>query len=342
MDNKKKKVFVKDLQAGMRLDEMFLVKGAKLGETRAKKPYLLLTLMDKSGEIPAPIWEDALQYEKITRPGTVLYCRAVVQSYQESLQLRLEKVEVVAKDEVDLYQFLLASPRRVEEMEKEMRQLLGSISDPYLARLLRHFFDGGEIWQQFRSAPAAKGVHHAYLGGLFEHSLSVATLAATLAEHYPGVNRSLLIAGALLHDIGKLDELCQEVGAVDYTSPGRLKGHLVIGSEMVGRASLLIESFPKKTLEQLQHLILSHHGRLEFGSPVVPMTVEAFILSLIDDLDAKMNLIEQLRSKMETEELSWTQYQRILERYLYLGGLPAEKEQPEPKKGREKLQQSLF
>ncbi len=148
----------------------------------------------------------------------------------------------------------------------------------------------------------------------------------SLASHYEGVNRSLLLTGALLHDIGKLIELKMECGVVDYTVQGRLKGHLVIGSEMVGKAAAKIRDFPEELMSQVQHLILSHHGRQEFGSPTVPMTVEAFMLSFLDDLDAKMNIIEQLRRKMENEELSWTDYQRSLERYLYLGGF--EKESP--------------
>jgi 3'-5' exoribonuclease len=196
-----------------------------------------------------------------------------------------------------------------------------------LKKLLNHFFKKSDSWPDFQEAPAAKGIHHAYIGGLLEHSLSVARVADFLAKHYEGVDRSLLIAGALLHDIGKLEELKMEGGLVEYTVRGRLKGHLVIGSEMVALAAGEIRDFPEELLEQLQHLVLSHHGRQEFGSPAVPMTVEAFILSFLDDLDAKMNITEQLRRKMDNKELSWTDYQRSLERYLYLGGF--ERKEPE-------------
>ena len=155
--------------------------------------------------------------------------------------------------------------------------------------------------------------------------MSVAKAADLLASHYPGVDRSRLLAGALLHDIGKVRELRMQGGLVEYTDIGRLKGHLVICCEMVTEVAGKIENFPDELLSEIQHMILSHHGRLEFGSPTVPMTVESFMLSMVDDLDAKMNVMEQLRRKMTGEEPSWTEYQRILERYLYLGPL---REQP--------------
>jgi 3'-5' exoribonuclease len=214
-------------------------------------------------------------------------------------------------------------------MAVELHNLIRSVGDPYLKKLLAHFFKKSDWWERFQEAPAAKGIHHAYVGGLLEHSLSVAGIADFLSSHYQGVDRSLLIAGALLHDIGKLVELTMEGGVVDYTVQGRLKGHLVIGSEMVAQAAAKIADFPEDVLAQLQHLILSHHGRQEFGSPTVPMTVEAFILSFLDDLDAKMNITEQLRRKMAGAEMSWTEYQRALERYLYLGGLDKKDAEPE-------------
>ncbi len=154
--------------------------------------------------------------------------------------------------------------------------------------------------------------------------MSVARLADTMAQHYQGVDRSLLVAGALLHDIGKLEELEMKVGAVEYTNSGRLKGHLVIGSEMIASAALRIKDFPGDILEQLQHLILTHHGRQEFGSPTVPMTLEAFILSFLDDLGAKVNQIDHLRSKLTSDEKQWSDYQRTLERYLFLNRIKDE------------------
>jgi len=293
---------------------------AKMGETRAGKPYMTLTVMDKSGEISGPVWDNAEQLHTLCAPGQVVQIAGMVQSYRESLQLKINDIQQVSQKETDLGDYLQASLKNREEMAADVQKIINSLSDPSLKKLLKHFFQKSDWATMFQTAPAAKGIHHAYIGGLLEHSLSVAQIADLLSGHYEGLNRSLLIAGALLHDIGKLKELAVDGGIVDYTAKGRLLGHLVIGSEMVASAAARIKDFPESTLEQLQHLILSHHGRKEFGSPTVPMTVEAFVLSFLDDMDAKMNLMEQLRRKMETEELSWTDYQRSLERYLYLGG----------------------
>ena len=151
-------------------------------------------------------------------------------------------------------------------MAAELQQLVRTVADPFLKKLLNVFFTKSDWWPHFKEAPAAKGIHHAYIGGLLEHSLSVGKAADSLASHYEGVNRSLLLTGALLHDIGKLIELKMECGVVDYTVQGRLKGHLVIGSEMVGKAAAKIRDFPEELMSQVQHLILSHHGRQERGA----------------------------------------------------------------------------
>ncbi len=317
-----KNIFVDKLKEGDRFADLFLIKNVREGETRAGKPYLVLTVMDKSGEVSGPIWDNVAALQKICVAGEVVRLTGTVQSYRDSLQLRIDEITRVPQQEIELGHFYPVSPRNIEHMADELQSLVQSVAHPFLKKLLNHFFKKGEGWLQFQQAPAAKGIHHAYIGGLLEHSLSVAKVADFLAQHYAGVDRSMLLAGALLHDIGKLQELQMDGGLVDYTVRGRLKGHLVIGSEMVAQAAGKIRDFPGELLEQLQHLILSHHGRQEFGSPAVPMTVEAFILSFLDDLDAKMNITEQLRRKMDKAAMGWTDYQRSLERYLYLGGFP--------------------
>jgi 3'-5' exoribonuclease len=203
-------------------------------------------------------------------------------------------------------------------MELELAQRLSEIVDPFVRKLLHKIFHETEVGQRFQHAPAAKGIHHAYRGGLLEHSLSMARVASLLADHYRTVDKDLVIAGALLHDIGKTVELQSEVGVIDYTDIGRLKGHVVIGSEFLADVAAQFEDFPKELLVQLQHLVLSHHGRQEFGSPVVPMTAEAILLSFIDDMDAKMSLIDQLSAKLKADGPAWSDYQRSLERYILL------------------------
>lgn len=320
----RKNTYIDQYQEGDRVDDVFLVKSSRIAETRAGKPYLLLELTDKTGEIGGPIWDNADRLAEFCQAGCFLQLKGVVQSYRDKRQLRIENVQPVARDGVDLADFIPSSHYDIEEMGVKVQRLIASVENSWIRKLLNRFFKKGEIWQNFQTAPAAKGIHHAYAGGLMEHCLSMAKIAEMLADHYPGVDRSLLLAGVFFHDIGKLKELKEEIGLVDYTSPGRLKGHLVIGSEMVAIEAGKIKDFPEPLLTQIQHLILSHHGRQEFGSPTVPMTPEAFILSYIDDLDSKMNLIEQLRRKQTTEGAHWSDYQRSLERYLFLEPLDAD------------------
>lgn len=324
-----KRVFIEQLKEGDRVDDLFLVKSIKVGETRAGKPYLQLLVGDRSGEISGPVWEKVESVQLICVAGTVVRLAALVQSYRDKLQLRIDDIGKI-EQRVDESLFFPAARRKPEEMGEDVQAIIGTVSNPHLRKLLSHFYKQEESWQRLQQAPAAKGIHHAYRGGLLEHCLSMARIAGFLADHYPGIDRSLLLAGVLLHDIGKLSELNLAAGVVDYSDGGRLKGHLVIGSEMVAAAAAKIRDFPEDLLLQLQHLILSHHGKQEFGSPVVPMTVEALLLSFIDDLDAKMNIAEQLRRKIEGPAPVWSEYQRALERYLFLGALPREEVPADP------------
>ena len=324
----RKKTFVSDLREGDKLEDLFLVKAVKMGETRAGKPYLVLTVMDRSGEISGPVWDNAEEAQALCPPGQVIGLTGSVQSYRERPQLKVDHIFRYDQSLINPADYHPASSRDTAEMIEELQALVRSVKNAFLRKLLLYFFDNSEYWLKFQTAPAAKGMHHAYIGGLLEHSISVAKATDLLASHYAGVDRSLLLTGALLHDIGKLEELNMENGVIDYTVRGRLKGHLVIGSEMVAQAAASVKDFPDDLLEQVQHLILSHHGKHEFGSPTLPMTVEAFMLSFLDDLDAKMNITEQLRRKMDSVEPGWTDYQRSLERYLYLGGFEGEKQGP--------------
>ncbi len=338
-----KTTYIKDLKEGNRFADVFLVKSIKTGETRAGKPYFVLTLTDKSGEISGPVWNKVEQLKQLCIVGEVVEVSGIVQSYRDQPQLKIDSIMPVDRTTIHLEDFVQAAPGNRNTMKHQVQALVKSVQDKYLRTLLIYFFRESEWWTLFQEAPAAKGIHHAYVGGLLEHSLSVATIADFMSRHYRGVNRSLLIAGALLHDIGKLQELKSSAGLVDYTVGGRLVGHIVMGAQIVSKAAEEIKDFPLDLLEQLQHLIISHHGRREFGSPTLPMTVEALILSFIDDLDSKVNVTEQLRRNMGSSELGWTDYQRSLERYLYLGGF----EEPESDEKIEvteqvKRQQTLF
>jgi len=313
-----KKIFVEALEEGQQVDDLFLVKAVRLAETRAGKPYLSLVFADRSGDIGGPAWDNAEALEKICIPGTVVRVCGSVQTYRDRLQLRVDRIAAIDQADLKMEHYLAASSRNPASMESELDQRLSEITNPFVRKLLYKIFHETEEGARFQHAPAAKGIHHAYRGGLLEHSLSMARVAALLAGHYRVVDKDLIIAGALLHDIGKTVELQNEVGVIDYTDIGRLKGHVVIGSEFIADVAAEIEDFPQELLVNLQHLVLSHHGRQEFGSPVVPMTAEALLLSFIDDMDAKMSLIDQLSAKLKTDKPTWSDYQRSLERYILI------------------------
>ncbi len=316
--------YISDLAEGDCFSGVLAVKSLHKGTTRAGKPYLRLVLMDRSGELLCPVWEDATQLGRFCSIGAFLLCKGTVGLYNGQKQLQQAVLSPAAQEDIDIADFQQQTTKDCRQMAAELLALVASINTVPLRQLVEKFFGSGRFWQQFQQAAAAKGAHHAYAGGLLEHTLSCAQLADSLARHYPGVDRDLLIAGTLLHDIGKVQEMAFQGVVVEYTTVGRLKGHLVIGSEMIAAAAAAIADFPAELLGQLQHLVLSHHGRLDFGSPVVPMTTEAFLLNMIDDMDAKMNMIEQLRRKMTSGQHSFTDYQRLLERYLYLSGYQQE------------------
>ncbi len=315
---------IDDLAEGDLFSGILAVKSLHTGTTKVGKPYLRLMLMDKSGEILCPVWDDAPRVERFCSVGAFLQCRGKIGLYNGQKQLQQAVLAPATAEDIDITDFQQETSKDRQQMARDLLALVASIRILPLRELLENFFGGGRFWQQFQQAAAAKGAHHAYAGGLLEHTLSCAQLADNLARHYPGVDRDLLVAGALLHDIGKVREMEFQGVAVEYTTEGRLKGHVVIGSEMIAAAAAVTD-FPPDLLGQLQHLVLSHHGRLDFGSPVVPMTTEAFLLSMVDDMDAKMNMIEQLRGRMAAGQHSFTDYQRLLDRYLYLSGYEQEK-----------------
>jgi len=315
----RKNIFIANLAEGQQINDSFLVSKKLYAETKAGKPYLALTLMDNSGEIEARVWDKAERYNSIVETGSIIRVQAITKPYREQLQLTITSLQPVSEDNIQLHHFMPASKRPANEMKKELFQVIGSVETPHLKKLLHAIFQG-DLLEQFLLAPAAKKMHHAYLGGLAEHTLSVTGLAGKLSDHYPALDCDLLTAGALLHDIGKIQEFNFSAVPFDYTDPGRLIGHLVLGSEMVRKEAVHIDDFPEGILDQLIHLILSHHGRHEFGSPCLPMTMEAILLHHLDDIDAKMNYIEKLSDKLKGNDYQWSDYQRPLERFLLLKG----------------------
>ena len=351
MSDVEKKVFIKDIKEDQLVEDLFLVKEANRAETRNGKPYLIVTVMDRTGELGGRLWENVDRFMPACKVGNIVLLRGRAQSYKGTLQLKIDTVNAVEKDRDSGWQpgdFLPATVGDVPAMAREILAYARSVTEPHLNKLLLAIFGNQDFFGAFQQAPAAKRMHHAYYGGLLEHTLAVTRLADSMAGLYPMIDRSLLIAGALLHDIGKTEEFSFDRYPFDYTDKGRLVGHLVLGAEMMLDCVKELDSFPPELATRLQHLILSHHGRYEFGSPCLPMTLEAFILNFIDDVDAKINYLDRLGSQSDEPGYRWTDFQKTLERFLYVRGGPL----PEPdgavtpateaEESEEDKQQSLF
>jgi len=281
--------------------------------------FLTLALQDATGRIVARVFDDVERLKKEFEAGEFVKVRARANVYNERLQLIVENIRRVHldQDRVDGFReedCVMSSARPVDEMWAELQGRIGSVGNPFVKTLLEKIVGAHEV--KLRVWPAAQSVHHAYRAGFLEHVLQMAAVGEMLAKAY-SADRDLVLAGALLHDIGKLQELDYEL-ATSYSREGRLLGHITLGSAVVGQAAAAIEGFPPLLLTEIQHLILSHHGRLEFGSPVTPMTVEAFILSSVDDLDAKINMVRQA-IKDDTGDGEFTAYHSKLERVLWKG-----------------------
>ena len=313
-----KRIFIKDIQEAGAVDSLFLVKEMSQYETKAGKPYLRLILMDNTGEVPAMIWENAQQLAPLCQPGKIGRFVGQSLSYKGSMQLKVVKVKEVNDADVDLDQFMPTTSHNMVEMLEELSALIKSVNEPHLRELLLSFANDRELWTLFGRAPAAKSMHHAYIGGLLEHTLGICRAVDAIAPLYPGIDRDLLMAGAVLHDMGKVKEFSFEVPPFNYSDQGRLLGHMTICQEMLRQKVATLADFPEHTALLLQHLILSHHGRYDYGSPVLPMTREAMVLNFLDDLDAKMNYLDRLSSKTAGDDYEWTDYQRNMERYFYV------------------------
>jgi 3'-5' exoribonuclease len=278
--------------------------------------YFALTLADRTGQVDGRMWEidDAGDFD----PGDVVKVRGEVCRFNERLQIKVEKIRRAMTDEYELGDFVPQSQREIGEMWAELQGWVASVRDPDLKALLEAFLNDEEIARTLREAPAAKGLHHAWIGGLLEHILSLMEMCELAARHYPEVNRDLLLTGVVLHDIGKLRELRWGT-SFDYTMEGQLLGHITIGIGMIEQKIVAIPNFPAAKRLLVEHLVLSHHGEYEYGSPKLPMTAEAVLLHYMDNLDAKMQTVRNELARAEAagrggDEL--TDWVRALERPL--------------------------
>jgi len=262
--------------------------------------YMALTLGDRTGQIESRMWENFADAAAGFEQGDVVKVRAEVCRYNGRLQLNLEKLRLAAADEVELADYVPHTQKNVEELWSTLVRTVDSFSDLSLQALLRSFLDDPVLAPALREAPAAKSLHHAWLGGLLEHVVSLVGICELAARHYPEINRDLLLTGAMLHDIGKLEELRWGT-SFDYTLQGQLVGHITLGIAMIEKKLAALPDFPPALRILVEHMVLSHHGKLEFGSPKLPMIPEAVLLNYLDDLDAKMHLMRSEFARHEAE-----------------------------------------
>jgi 3'-5' exoribonuclease len=305
--------WIKDIQEGDTVQGLYAVREKRLASTRRGDAFLTVLLADRTGDVEAKVWDSAEEISSRFKTGDILHIRGNATSYRGRIQLTLSGLETVA-DKVDSALFLESSAETSGVMVMRLRELMLEIRNPNLKALIEKFFLDAQFMHLFERAPAAKNFHHNYLGGLLEHTLSVCGIIRQVADHYPHLDRDLLLAGGFLHDIGKVKELSWDL-QIDYTGEGRLVGHLVQGTLMMEEKLRSMKTFPQDLAARLKHLILSHHGEYEFGSPKRPKFLEAFVLHLADDLDAKVNGLGRLFER-DGREGAWTDYSRLFERYF--------------------------
>jgi len=315
---KTKSVYGKDIKAGEKITSSFMVAEKNMAYSQKGAPYLNLRLKDKTGELDGKVWENALEFDGLFKKGDIVQITARAVTYKNALQLAVLALRQADPQDIDPADFFPSSKHDIDAMYSELRRFVDTIRTPCLKNLVAAFLDDEQIADLFKRAPAAKGFHHVYIGGLLEHTLSVTRLIEGAAAHYADVNRDLLITGGILHDIGKIHELTYD-GIFDYSDEGRLIGHIIIGLEMIDEKIASFPDFPEKTAMELRHLILSHHGELEFGSPKRPKTLEALIVHYVDDMDAKVNAFQEYIKDAPASDSDWTPFHRLFERYIYKG-----------------------
>lgn len=307
--------FIKDLKEGDRVFDIYLCKHKQGAVTKNGKPYENVILQDKTGTIDAKVWEpnnpgigdyDTLDYIEV---------HGDVNNFQGMLQVSIKRIRVCKEGECNPADYLPVSAKDNDTMYLELLELVDSIQNPYLKQLLEAFFDKDEEFiKKFRYSSAAKTVHHGFVGGLLEHTLSVTKLCDYYCSAYPVLKRDLLLTAAMCHDIGKVKEL-SPFPENDYTDDGQLLGHIVMGSQMVAEKAAGIHEFPHGLLTQVQHCILAHHGKYEYGSPKLPALIEALALNYADDTDAKLETFKEILDNNSGNQ-GWLGYNRLFESNL--------------------------
>lgn len=306
--------FINELRDGESFREFYLCSKRQSMKSKAGKNYLSLILSDKTGTINGKVWDINKDIQSFAE-GDFIRIEASVQTFNNELQLNIRKIRRALEGEYDETDYVPTTDKDISTLNSKLIEFINSIKNKYIKELLSNIFiNNKNISESFKKHTAAKAMHHNYLGGLIEHTISVAEICDFMAVHYEGVNRDILIASALLHDICKIIEL-SDFPNIDYTDDGELLGHIVMGSEFIGKEADKIEGFPHQLKSLIQHCILAHHGEYEYGSPKLPRTIEAFILHCADDTDAKVNMFQKAM-KESTNTGVWMGYNKMLARNI--------------------------
>jgi 3'-5' exoribonuclease len=316
--------FVDGLRDGDNLDEVYLVTDKQLRANRNGNPYLLIELRDRTGGIQGRMWNAGDHVARGFDPGDFLHTTGKVQLFQGALQVILTAIERAEPQKVDFTDFLPQTEQSIPKLTERLRQYLMRLGNPHLRALAECFLVDDGFMRAFTTCPAGVKLHHAYVGGLLEHVVSMMDAADRLLPLYPGVDRDLLLIGVFLHDAGKTRELTYS-RAFGYSDEGQLVGHIPIAVAMLSETSVKVadlmgEPFPRELMLRVQHMILSHHGELAYGSPKVPMTPEAMLLHLIDALDTRMHMVLRELKDDRNNPTAWTPYNANLGRRIYKGG----------------------
>ncbi|MDK2970874.1 MAG: 3-5 exoribonuclease [Candidatus Sumerlaeota bacterium] len=318
------------LRPGDSVDSSYLLASLEMRAKKNGDPYFFMTLADATGSVQGVMWENHADFVAgLIRAEDYIRVEGHTADYKGNLQLTVRRVEAIQEGQIDYSEFVAVSPRPREEMERELDGLIARVGNPECKRLLERFFTHARFRELFCTAPAAARIHQAYIGGLLEHTLNVMKNALQMAPQYEPVDYDLLITGGLLHDIGKIREFDWK-RAITYSDEGRLLGHITIGASMVDSAIRQMQrdpasSFPEHYRLHILHLILSHHGKLEYGSPILPKSREALLLHYADYADAYLTSFANAVTEARHRGEPWTPYNKMFESYLYAGaGEPAE------------------
>lgn len=312
------KVFVTDIRPNQDVESTFIVSDKQLRTAKTGTPFLNLKLVDKTGEILGRIWDNAESVDELVSVGSPVHLRGRSQLFRDELQIQIQRISPLALSDIDPSDFIPVGPVDPEELYQRFLEILRGMKRRSLRLLAKQFLEDRQLMHRFKLAPAAKSIHHAYLGGLIQHTVSIMELACRIHEQYPELDRDMLIMGAFLHDIGKVDEFVYNL-IIDYSDAGRLLGHIMIGVEILEEKIARVEGFPPEEAIMLKHIILSHHGEAQFGAVKLPMTREAFAIHFADDLDAKMNTLGRILSDLKEDGNGWSTYQSAFQRYFFRG-----------------------